>query len=239
MALRLAHIYLPKDSSGFLDDLTEKFNIIEHYEIEEKNRNEVKLLLDAKMTEPVLDFIENRYGHQHGFRVIVTPVEAVIPRLEVEEKPETDEENQKSESEAKRIYREELYEDINSVSSGGRTFILLVILSACVAAIGYGSLSLLQDSTLAAARRLATRTEDRLDGAAQRLALLDPARLLARGWSITRRADSGALVTDPGQVEPGRQARRLTHLEVLDEEGRHDLHVDRGYRPLRRWLDGG
>ena len=136
MALRLAHIYLPKDSSGFLDDLKEKFNIIEHYEIEEKNMKEIKLLLDAEMTEPVLDFIENHYGLQEGFRVIVTPVEAVIPRLEVEEKPEIDEENQKSEAEAKRIYREELYEDINSVSSGGRTFILMLILSAFVAAIG-------------------------------------------------------------------------------------------------------
>ena len=79
MALRLVYIYLPKDTSGFFDDLRDKFNIIEHYEIEE---------------------------------------------------------NQKSEREAKRIYREELYEDINSVSSVGRTFILLVILSAFVAAIG-------------------------------------------------------------------------------------------------------
>ena len=136
MALRLAHIYLSKDSSGFFDDLREKFNIIEHYQVEGKNRKEIKLLLDAEMAEPVLDFIENRYGLQEGFRVIVTPVEAVIPRLEVEEKHVIDEDKQKSESEAKRIYREELYEDINSVSSGGRTFILLVILSACVAAIG-------------------------------------------------------------------------------------------------------
>mgnify|MGYP001814045727 FL=1 len=136
MALRLANIYLSKDSSGFFDDLREKFNIIEHYQVEGKNRKEIKLLLDAEMAEPVLDFIENRYGLQEGFRVIVTPVEAVIPRLEVEEKHVIDEDNQKSESEAKRIYREELYEDINSVSSGGRTFILLVILSACVAAIG-------------------------------------------------------------------------------------------------------
>lgn len=136
MALRLAHIYLPKDSSGFLDDLKEKFNIIEHYEIEEKNMKEIKLLLDAEMTEPVLDFIENHYGLQEGFRVIVTPVEAVIPRLKVEQKPEIDEENQKTEAEAKRIYREELYEDIKSVSSGGRTFILMLILSAFVAAIG-------------------------------------------------------------------------------------------------------
>ena len=135
MALRLAHIYLPKDTSGFLDDLRDNFNIIEHYEIEEKNRKEIKLLLDSEMAEPVLDFIENRYSLQENFRVIVTPVEAVIPRLEVEEKPEIDEENQKSERDAKRIYREELYEDINSVSSVGRTFILLAILSAFAVAI--------------------------------------------------------------------------------------------------------
>jgi uncharacterized membrane protein len=68
--------------------------------------------------------------------VIVTPVEAVLPRLELEDKPKIDEENQKSESEAKRIYREELCVDINSIFSGGRTFILLVILSAFVGVIG-------------------------------------------------------------------------------------------------------
>lgn len=136
MALRLVHIYLPKDSSGLLENLRKKFNILEHYEIEEKNLKEIKLLLDAEMTEPVMDFIHNQYGLREGFRVIIVPVEAVIPRLEVEEKPETNEERQKSESEAKRIYREELYEDIRSVSSGGRTFILLVVLSAFVAAIG-------------------------------------------------------------------------------------------------------
>ena len=95
MALRLAHIYLPKDSSGFMDDVRDNFNIIEHYEIEERDRKEIKLLLDAEMSEPVLDFIENRYGLQENFRVIVTPVEAVIPRLEVKEKPERDQESQK------------------------------------------------------------------------------------------------------------------------------------------------
>ena len=60
----------------------------------------------------------------------------------------------------------------------------------------------LQDSALVVARRLTSRAEDRLVGAEQRLALLDPGRLLARGWSITR-TEEGALVTDPGQVEPG------------------------------------
>jgi uncharacterized hydrophobic protein (TIGR00341 family) len=96
----------------------------------------MKLLLDAEMTEPVVDYIESRYGLQEGFRVIIVPVEAVIPRVEKVEKTPTDEEVRQKEREAKRVHREELYEDINCVASSSRTFYLMVILSAFVAAIG-------------------------------------------------------------------------------------------------------
>lgn len=60
----------------------------------------------------------------------------------------------------------------------------------------------LQESILTAVRRSTSRAGHRLSGAEQRLMALDPARLLARGWSITRTTD-GALVTDPHQVGPG------------------------------------
>jgi uncharacterized hydrophobic protein (TIGR00341 family) len=136
MALRLAHIFLPKESSGLLEELKEKFSIINHYELDDENRKEMRLLLDAEMTEPVLDYIENRYGLREDFRVIIVPVEAIIPRLKTEEKPETAEKAQKTENEAKRIYREELYEDVKSVASSNLTFFLMVVLSAFVAAIG-------------------------------------------------------------------------------------------------------
>ena len=119
-----------------LDRLQERCSIIEHLQITYENRMEMKLLLDAETIEPVMDYIESQYGYWEGFRIFIVPVEAVIPRLEAEEHPAPEEKSQSGESEAKRIYREELYEDINSVSSGGRTFILLVILSAFVAAIG-------------------------------------------------------------------------------------------------------
>ena len=117
MALRLAHIYLPRKTPGLLEELTEKFSIIEHFEAGDENRQEIKLLLDAEETEPVLDYIENRYGRREGFRVITLPVEAVIPRLEPTEEPSPDDGNQPQTKDAKRIYREELYEDINAVSS--------------------------------------------------------------------------------------------------------------------------
>ena len=46
------------------------------------------------------------------------------------------------------------------------------------------------------------RQAERLDGMAGRLRALDPARIVARGWSITRRAD-GSLVRSVADVSPG------------------------------------
>mgnify|MGYP001426492085 CR=1 FL=1 len=46
------------------------------------------------------------------------------------------------------------------------------------------------------------RQAERLDGVAGRLRALDPARIVARGWSITRRAD-GSLVRSVADVSPG------------------------------------
>jgi exodeoxyribonuclease VII large subunit len=60
-----------------------------------------------------------------------------------------------------------------------------------------------------ATRRLATRAprlpagaDRRLDGLEAQLRAVDPARTLARGWSITRTSE-GALVRDPADAEPG------------------------------------
>ena len=52
------------------------------------------------------------------------------------------------------------------------------------------------------APRELTATERRLDLTEARLRALDPTRLLARGWTITRR-DDGALVRSTHDITPG------------------------------------
>lgn len=56
------------------------------------------------------------------------------------------------------------------------------------------------------ATRSATAALDHLTDLEHRLGLLDPERLLARGWSITR-TDAGELVTQPQDVEMGTSLR--------------------------------
>lgn len=136
MALRWAEIFLPERNHGLLDEIKSQFSIIDSYYSCGDSRGELKLLLDAETAEPVFDYLEKRYGHRSGFRIVIFPVEAVIPRLKEDDTLKKDETKASSEIDAKRIYREELYEDIKSVASGNRTFYLMVTLSSCVAAIG-------------------------------------------------------------------------------------------------------
>jgi exodeoxyribonuclease VII large subunit len=56
---------------------------------------------------------------------------------------------------------------------------------------------------------------DRLGTLEVRLRLLGPEQVLARGYSITRLAETGEVVRDAGQVKPGQRLRtRLKQGEV-------------------------
>jgi len=74
-----------------------------------------------------------------------------------------------------------------------------------------------------AAHRVALQAENRLDEIEHRIELLEPARLLARGWSITRTVE-GVLVVDPDDVAVGTKllttvaGGRIDSVVVDDEE---------------------
>jgi uncharacterized hydrophobic protein (TIGR00341 family) len=136
MALRLAEVFLPEKSDALLEELRSEFDIIDsHYAYSDDGGN-LKLLLEAETAEPVFDFLEKRCGHMPGFRIIVIAVEAVIPRLKDDKEDPKKKTKIPTKIGSKRIYREELYQDIKSIASGSRTFYLMVILASCVAAIG-------------------------------------------------------------------------------------------------------
>ncbi len=136
MALRWAEIFFPERNPELLDEIKNQFSIIDSYYSCDDGSGKLKLLLEAETAEPVFDYLEKRYGRRSGFRIVIVPVEAVIPRL----KDDADSDNEglktPNEIDSKRIYREELYEDIKSVASSNRTFYLMVTLASAVAAIG-------------------------------------------------------------------------------------------------------
>ena len=141
MALRLLEIVLPEEDEKAVRDLLKGFDII-HFWHERGHEKGVflKLLLSAEKTEPVLDALEKRFSSKEVFRITLLPVEASIPRPEPEPQPSSKEKEVQAIPEQKtvggRISREELYADIQDVAGFSKIYMVMVMLSSLVAAIG-------------------------------------------------------------------------------------------------------
>ncbi len=141
MSLRLAEVYLPADYEGELT-LNDDHPKLGRWELHtDDNERLIRVLLETGETEAFLDEVEQLLGHQTSYRLVLTAVEATVPRPEEkeEEEPETEDEDADDEeqpAQKQRISREELYQDANESVSVTSTYYTLVILSTIVAAGG-------------------------------------------------------------------------------------------------------
>ena len=146
MPLRLMEVTIPDNNIQDLRKVIEDESTIDYWQ-EEKIESGllVKMILSVEQTEKVLDLLEQKYSNIQGFRVVLLPVEATIPRIEEKITSDTstsvESQNDELENNILRISREELYTDIVDSTKLSTTYIAMVVLSAIVAAVG-----LLQDN---------------------------------------------------------------------------------------------
>ncbi len=97
----------------------------------------VKILLPAERAEAVLDHLESNFGGMEGFRILLLPVQAALPRPELPAEPAGHVPFQASpKALPSRISRQELYAEISGSAQFSRIFLALVVLSTFVAAVG-------------------------------------------------------------------------------------------------------
>jgi uncharacterized hydrophobic protein (TIGR00341 family) len=97
----------------------------------------VKILMPAERAEEVLDHLETNYGGMEGFRILLLPVQAALPRPELPPEPPGRVPFQEAPKPLPtRISRQELYAEISGGAKFSRVFPVLIALSAVVAAIG-------------------------------------------------------------------------------------------------------
>jgi uncharacterized hydrophobic protein (TIGR00341 family) len=141
MALRLIELILPEERGRAVPELiSEQKPLSIWYETLLEGKSLIRILLTAEATEAVLDICEKNFSGVEGFRVILLPVEASLPRPEApKEKPaeeEEQEQEQPTEEKVERISREELYQDVVDAARISRVYITMIFLSTIVAAIG-------------------------------------------------------------------------------------------------------
>ncbi|MCF7956745.1 MAG: TIGR00341 family protein [Phycisphaerae bacterium] len=141
MTLRLIEIFLPLEKTGELIAILDKFSESEIlHQVVTNGKVNIKVLIPAGQSESLLDTLEKAFAHLDHFRIVIQSIEAIVPRMlpsqddfPTAEKIESDKPTSVS---LPRVSREELYSDVLEAGQLSHTFIIMVILSSVVAAIG-------------------------------------------------------------------------------------------------------
>lgn len=139
MPLRLAEIVVPEASADEAEALLEEKGM-PFVARSPLAHGLVKLdtVCHKQETEDVLDALEDRFGRDEGFRVVLVAVEATLPRpttREVEAEANGEDPDEAAAGRA-RVYREEVYNELGAASQWTAVYATNVGLSTVVAAAG-------------------------------------------------------------------------------------------------------
>jgi hypothetical protein len=136
MALRLIELTLKTNDPINIGDILKNYPVKDSWNYSDRDRQIIKILLDAENTNDVLEKLNDSLSGKDNFRIILISVNATLPG----DKEKTGK-NYKHEkinllTKAKHLSIEELFNDISNKSQLNFTYIALVVLSTLVAAIG-------------------------------------------------------------------------------------------------------
>ncbi len=137
MALRLVEVIVPNEEKEQLFKLTQEHSVTGVWSSPLDDRLILgRFLVQMENTEALTDVLTERFDQHESFRLLLFPVEATIP---VVEEPEPDEPSttEKVDTDTPlRISREELYYDIADGAQITPVYLVTIVLSTIVAAIG-------------------------------------------------------------------------------------------------------
>jgi uncharacterized hydrophobic protein (TIGR00341 family) len=113
-------------------------NPVDYYVVqpEQQDRRIITVLLEDGTGQTLMDNIQQAMEGEKNWRVSLMPIEATAPRIEEKKK------EKKNKQTRKQALREEILQDIASGAKLDRDFMIMVVLSTVVAAIGLHSNSI-------------------------------------------------------------------------------------------------
>lgn len=130
--MRVIEIIADASHLDTLTGIAEQHEVAEFWygDVQEDGRRVLRMLVDDASRQAVVDALQSQLGGSETARIIIMPVDAVLPRKE--DAAEADKAKASSGSQT----REELYNGIERGARLDSTFLLLVFLSTIVASIG-------------------------------------------------------------------------------------------------------
>ncbi|MBV6625733.1 MAG: TIGR00341 family protein [Rivularia sp. (in: Bacteria)] len=131
MNLRLVEVYLPQEKGERFEELIVEYSSLEVWQKRlENNQLLFKILLSSGEVEPLVDCLVSQFTEVEGFRLLLLPVEASLPRVE------SSDNSINLRDAPNRINREEIYNNVAASVHFSWTQIALLLLSSSIAAIG-------------------------------------------------------------------------------------------------------
>ncbi len=138
MALRFLEARLPRDVHEEVHAIAESHDLIDQWHVPADKQEIHRFLLESNNVEALVDALRSRFGDE--IRIVVMPVEATLPRKDVDAAPDVvNPETEPAVSKTKnpsRVSREELYEDIGERITLTPVFMTMAGASALVACLG-------------------------------------------------------------------------------------------------------
>lgn len=139
MPQRVIKVILPRSREQQVIEMLATMDHLGYWLEESSSHNVVfSILAESGQSEQIMDLFEKQFSYVEGFRLILFPVEASLPRI-IKEKEAGDQKDLKKpkiNGLFSRISREELYADVKEGSILSSFYILMVFLSTIVVAIG-------------------------------------------------------------------------------------------------------
>lgn len=141
MPLRLIEMVLPERQVEEAKEVLQGHPVVDvWYDRLSESQVLVKILVEVEQSEALIDALDQHFSIAEGFRLILLPVVASLPRVEVEPEKEAKKEEppspQEAQRQAERVSREELYGHVADTIKVSRVYYVMVLLSTVVAAIG-------------------------------------------------------------------------------------------------------
>ncbi|MEZ4502794.1 MAG: TIGR00341 family protein [Dehalococcoidia bacterium] len=139
MPLRMMQVFVPERTKERVLEGLGEVEVLGAWRDVDDRALMLELVLPGEHVEAVMDNLATRYGEAEGFRIVLSPVEGIVPRLEDNEAVEDELGAPEPESRPNgfdRVSREELYNEVTDGLVPDRVFLGMAALSALVAAVG-------------------------------------------------------------------------------------------------------
>lgn len=133
---RLIQIVVPTDRAADMRRLVQQHAQIDADGERNGDVEQIAVRVPAEEVEALLDPLESNFNHVPGFQAFVLSLEAVLPRPTVNKDDGVPEDETAKAKKSARIAREELYHDLKELTQPNRLFIVMVIVSTIIAAVG-------------------------------------------------------------------------------------------------------